>query len=408
MAINISSGPRPTPSLASLNFDGAVDNRRKNLEVVKQAQDERREFDRETNAKIQDDFEKSKIIHGQILAATQQNPEIVNQLQASVESGSNDATTKAYKRFIDGTHTQSDLAVINAYITAATTQQEAQRVKDQRDLEANIAAAERQGKIAAASFAGTVYSGKTQEDIDAITSGQYLQGSFEYAAQNNITGNALVAFNAANTKFSQSIDASDEPVDIQTYKFTDIERKKLRDFVDAGDFSSAKMMMRNLGIPTTYKPIEGGAEVSYSNEFFKTEFGSQPIPEGPSGTPSRGAALANESAAASVAPVELTVEDAEEIKAADTIADTREEVQEFNDLKKQIAKNKKQIEKTKKTLEDKDFQPSFGGNEMNQAFYEKRLKTLETIQRELLSQLQAITPSYKSGNSNILGIKFKK
>jgi len=168
MAINISSGPRPNPSLASLNFDGAVDNRRKNLEVVKQAQDERREFDRETNAKIQDDFEKSKIIHGQILAATQQNPEIVNQLQDSVESGSNDATTKAYKRFIDGTHTQSDLAVINAYITAATTQQETQRIQDQRDLEAKIAAAQREGTIAAASFAGTVYTGKTQEEIDAI------------------------------------------------------------------------------------------------------------------------------------------------------------------------------------------------------------------------------------------------
>mgnify|MGYP003676155673 CR=1 FL=1 len=403
MAINISSGPRPTPSLASLNFDGAVDNRRKNLEVVKQAQDERRAFDRETNAKIRDDFEKSKIIHGQILAATQQNPEIVNQLQASVDSGSNDATTKAYKRFIDGTHTQSDLAVINAYITAATTQQETQRIQDQRDLEANIAAAERDGKIAAASFAGTVYTGKEQEEIDAITSGQYLQESFDYAAQNNITGNALVAFNAANTKFSQSIDASDEPVDIRTYKFTDIENRKLREFVDKGDFSSAKMMMRNLGIPTTYKPIGGGAEESYSNEFFKREFGSQPIAEAPSGTPSPVATQP-----ASVAPVELTVEDAEEIKAADTIADTREEVQEFNDLKKQIAKNKKQIEKTKKTLEDKDFQPAFGGTEMNQAFYEKRLKTLETIQRELLSQLQAITPSYKSGNSNILGIKFKK
>jgi len=279
MAINISSGPRPTPSLASLNFDGAVDNRRKNLEVVKQAQDERREFDRETNAKIQDDFEKSKIIHGQILAATQQNPDIVNQLQASVESGSNDATTKAYKRFIDGTHTQSDLAVINAYITAATTQQETQRIQDQRDLEAKIAAAQREGTIAAASFAGTVYTGKTQEEIDAITSGQYLQESFDYAAQNNITGNALDAFHAANTKFSQSIDNSDQTADIRNFNFSYAQRLKLRDFVDAGDYQSARLMMDNLKISSTYSPFAGAAEVPYDNEYLITRFGSQANPD---------------------------------------------------------------------------------------------------------------------------------
>jgi len=274
MAISISSGSRPNPSLASLNFDSMVETGAKGMKIVDDAKKEKRAFDLQASEKLRDDFQKSKIIHGQILAATSQNENIVAQLQAGVDNGSNDATTKAYKRFIDGNYTQSDLAVVNAYITAANAQQEEMKVAQERENKIKL----QNQKLEAQNI--NQQSSKLLQQI-AIEAGEtptvetVSKAHYEIlpTIQDTLVADSLMAKVA---EYKNTIIAhGNTTAGISDYTFEHAKLSDAATFLEDGKIGEAMRVLNTLGLPTTIKEQIGERLMTVAE--LKERYGNQVI-----------------------------------------------------------------------------------------------------------------------------------
>ena len=282
MAISISSGPRPNPSLASLNFDSKLETGAKGMKIVDDAKKEKRAFDLQASEKLRDDFQKSKIIHGQILAATSQNENIVAQLQAGIDSGSNDATTKAYKRFIDGNYTQSDLAVVNAYITAANAQQEEMKVAQQRENAIKL----QNQELEAQNINQKSSKFLQQIAIEAGETPTIEKVNKAYAEILPTIPDTLVAESlmAKVAEYKNTIIAhGNTPADITNYTFKHAKLSDAATFLEDGKIGEAIQILNTLGLPTTIKEQIG--ERLMTEEELKARYGNRVIEDEGDGVP---------------------------------------------------------------------------------------------------------------------------
>jgi hypothetical protein len=142
------------------------------IRAVAGAKEKQNESIKSAFQRMQDNYKASQITGAKVQSAITQNPTLFQGLE-----GGTDATSKAYKRYMDGNHTQQDVAVINAYIDAANIQRE----------EAKKETLDTQNKSVATGITSViqdVFGNLDEDNYDNVTKEQLNRSAIQYISQN--------------------------------------------------------------------------------------------------------------------------------------------------------------------------------------------------------------------------------
>lgn len=170
--ISVSQGPRPQAQLGALSYNKMFEAGAEGIRAVAGAKEKQNESIKSAFQRMQDNYKASQITGAKVQSAITQNPTLFQGLE-----GGTDATSKSYKRYMDGNHTQQDVAVLNAYIDAANIQRE----------EAKKETLDTQNKSVATGITSVVQDvfGKLNEDdYGNVTQEQLNRSAIQYISQN--------------------------------------------------------------------------------------------------------------------------------------------------------------------------------------------------------------------------------
>ena len=170
--ISVSQGPRPQAQLGALSYNKMFEAGAEGIRAVAGAKEKQNESIKSAFQRMQDNYKASQITGAKVQSAITQNPTLFQGLE-----GGTDATSKAYKRYMDGNHTQQDVAVLNAYIDAANIQRE----------EAKKETLDTQNKSVATGITSVVqdvFGNLDEDDYDNVTQEQLNRSAIQYISQN--------------------------------------------------------------------------------------------------------------------------------------------------------------------------------------------------------------------------------
>lgn len=170
--ISVSQGPRPQAQLGALSYNKMFEAGAEGIRAVAGAKEKQNESIKSAFQRMQDNYKASQITGAKVQSAITQNPTLFQGLE-----GGTDATSKSYKRYMDGNHTQQDVAVLNAYIDAANIQRE----------EAKKETLDTQNKSVATGITSVVqdvFGNLDEDDYDNVTQEQLNRSAIQYISRN--------------------------------------------------------------------------------------------------------------------------------------------------------------------------------------------------------------------------------
>lgn len=170
--ISVSQGPRPQAQLGALSYNKMFEAGAEGIRAVAGAKEKQNESIKSAFQRMQDNYKASQITGAKVQSAITQNPTLFQGLE-----GGTDATSKAYKRYMDGNHTQQDVAVLNAYIDAANIQREEAKKE-------TLDAQNRSVATGITSVVQDVFGNLDEDDYDNVTQEQLNRSAIQYISRN--------------------------------------------------------------------------------------------------------------------------------------------------------------------------------------------------------------------------------
>tara|TARA_R100001163_G_scaffold33968_1_gene26270 strand:+ start:13264 stop:14439 length:1176 start_codon:yes stop_codon:yes gene_type:complete len=269
MAISITQGPKPNAGLAALSYDklnqaNVLGATAKYEQGLAKDQAVSKAFER-----MQDNFQKAQINGAKVQAGITQNPTMFIELE-----GGNDATSKAYQRYMNGSYTQQDVSVLSSYIDAANTQnQQALQAQQLQQVQE-----EQRVTKAVESYVGAAIGNTLQyaKDNDVDVSQAIFTNAFSEIGDTITDPSVKSRYNASFFNFSDQMAKTElkGTALMKDFKFSEKQYQAIHDFIEDDNYTKARQKLNSLGVNTTYKDNYGDIK-TVSNADLRERFGPE-------------------------------------------------------------------------------------------------------------------------------------